>query len=86
MDVEGPLPLGIKGGMVGTMVTSVGLPLMGSIPVVVCVVVMVPLEGILVMMGGKDVGPLPTIPMWKGSGCMPTMGLDEAIKKLGSYW
>ena len=29
MDVEGPLPLGIKGGIVGNMVTSVGLPLMG---------------------------------------------------------
>ena len=62
MDVEGPLPPGKKSGMVGTAVAVVGPTLVGSIPKIVCAMVMVPLEGIPMMMGGKDVGPPPTIP------------------------
>ena len=84
MDVEGPLPLGIKGGMVGTMVDGVGSPLMGSFQTTTCAVVMGPLEGITMMMGGKDVGPPPTIPLWKGSRYAPSMGIDKVVKKGGS--
>ena len=75
MDVEGPLSPVIKGCMVGTMVVGVDLPPVGSIPLAMCVVVMDPLAGISVMMGGKDIGPPPTIPLWKGSGCALSMGL-----------
>ena len=46
MDVEGPLPLGINNGMVGTVVAGAGLPLVGSIPTTVCAVMVVPLAGI----------------------------------------
>ena len=59
---------------------------MGSVPLAVCVVVMGPLVGIPMMMGGKDIGPPPTIPPWKGSGCAPAMGLDGAVNKVGSDW
>ena len=62
MDMEGPVhPSGI-GGMVETMIASVGMPLMGGMPKTMCVVVMGPLEGILVMMGDKEVGPLQNTP------------------------
>ena len=86
MDMEGPLPPGIKGCMVGTTVAGVGLPLVGSIPAAVCAVVMGPLEGIPVMISGKDIGPLPTIPLWKGSGCALAMGLVGAVNKVGLDW
>ena len=66
------------------MVVGAGLPLMGSIPISACAVAMGALARIPVMMGGKDVGPTPTIPPWKGSGCMPAMGLDGAVNKVGS--
>ena len=56
MDVEGPLP---PGGMVETKVDLVGFPLMGGIPIVV---VMGALEGIPMMTGDKDIGPLLTTP------------------------
>ena len=56
MDVEGPLPLGGTGGMVETIVASVGMPLMGGMPIAVCVVIMGPLEGIPMMIGDKHVG------------------------------
>ena len=67
MDMEGPLPPGIQGGMVGTTVAGVGPPVVGNVPAAVCVVEMGPLEGIPVMMGGKDIGPPPTIPLWNGT-------------------
>ena len=62
MDVERPVPLGIYGGTIGIVVDGVGPPLVGSVPTVVCVVVMVPIGGIPMMMGGKDAGPPQTIP------------------------
>ena len=69
MDVEGPLLLGIKGGMVGTMVAGVGPPQVGSVSTTVYGVEMGQLEGIPMMMGGKDIGPPPTITLWKGFEC-----------------
>ena len=70
MSVEGPLPLGIKVGMV--VMTMVGMEplLVGSEPAVVCAVTRVPLgprhiglvEGIPVMIGGMDMSPLLEIP------------------------
>ena len=86
MYVEGLLHPDIKGSMVETTVADVGPPLIGSVPVAVFVVVMSPLEGIPMMMVGKDIGPLKTIPSWKGSICTPTMGIDGVVKKVGSYW
>ena len=86
MDMEGPLPPSGIGGMVETMVASVGMPLMGGMPTTTCVVVMGPLEGIPVMMGDKDVGPFPTTPPSKGSGCVPSVGLDGAVNKVGLDW
>ena len=91
MNMGGPLPPGIKGGMVGTTVSGMGPPLLGSVPASVCVVAMGPLEPepvgpveeILVMMGGKDTCLVPTIPLWKGSGCTPAMGLDGVVNKAG---
>ena len=62
MDVEGSLPPSEMGGMVETTVAGVWMPLMRRIPISACVVVMGPLEGILLMMDDKDVGPLPTTP------------------------
>ena len=62
MDVEGRLPPSGTDGMVETMVASVGMPLMGGMPKTMWVVATVPLEGIPVIMGDKDVGPLPTNP------------------------
>ena len=68
------------------MVDGAGPLLVDIIPTTMCAMVLGPLEGIPVMMGGKDIGPMPTIPPWKGSGCMPTMGLDGVINKLGLDW
>ena len=90
--MEEPLPLGTNGGTVGTTMDGVGPPLVGSKVEKMCTVEKGPLgsepidpvEGIPVMMGGIDTSPLPTIPPWKGSGCAPTMGLDGAVKKVGS--
>ena len=76
---------GMKGGMVGTMVAGVGPPLVGNISRV-CVVVMGLLEGIPMIMDGKDIGPPLNIPPWKGSGCTPAMGLDGVVNKTGSDW
>ena len=42
-----------------------------------------PAKGIPMVMGGKDKIPPPTIPLWKGSRCVPTMGLDRAVHKVG---
>ena len=86
MDVEGPLPPGIKSGIGGTTVADVGPLLVGSIPTTMCVVVMGPLEGIPVMMGGKDVGPPPTMPPWKGYRCVPVKGIDGVVNKVGLDW
>ena len=91
IEVEGPLPKGINGGMVGTMVTGVGTPLVGSGQEIVCVVVNRPLglgpigpvEGIPIMKSGTDTSPLPTISPWKGSRCAPTMGINGTMNKVG---
>ena len=93
MDMEGPLTPCMNGGMVGTMVVGVGPPLVGSGPGAVCVVAKGPLglgpfslvEGILVMMGETDTIPLPTFPPWNILGCALVMGLDGAVKNVGSY-
>ena len=94
MDMEGPLSLGIKVSIVGTMVASVGPPLVCSVLAAMCAVAMVPLEprlvipveGIPIMMGGKDIVPPPTIPLWKGYGCTQAMGLEGEMNKVGSDW
>ena len=66
MIVEGPLPLGMYSGIVGIMGDLVGSPLMGSIPIIEITVVLGPLVGILVIMCGRDMGPLPFTPPKKG--------------------
>ena len=65
------------------MVAGAGLPIMGSVPTAACAVVVRPLVRIPTMMGGKNVGLLPTIALWKGSGRMPTMGLVGEVNKVG---
>ena len=72
--------------MLGIVVADAGLPLVGSIPTVACAVVVVPLVGRPMMMGGRDIVPLPTIPLKKGSGFVPAMGLDGAMNKVGLNW
>ena len=74
MEVEGPIPPCMNGGMVGTMMDRAGPPLFGSGPTTVCEVVRGPLgtrpigptEGISGMTGGTDTSPLLTIPPLKG--------------------
>ena len=61
-------------------------PLMGSVPTVACVVVAVPLEGISVIMGGKDIVPPPLSPLKKGSGLVTAMGLDGAVNRFDLEW
>ena len=72
--------------MVGIFVAIVGLPLVGSVPIVACAVVVVPLAGIHVIIDGKGIGPLPLTPPKKGSRFVPAMGLDGAVNRLGSEW
>ena len=70
IEVEGPLPPGINGGMFGNVVAIMGSPIVGNKPEAMCVVGKGPLvpgpiglvEGMLVMIGGIDVIPLLTIP------------------------
>ena len=38
------------------------------------------------VMGGKYIGPPPTVPPKKGLGFMPAMGLDGAVNKVVSEW
>ena len=66
--------LGRYGGMVGIVVAIVGTLLVGSVP----------LAGILMLMGGRDMGPLPTIPPNKGSIFIPTMGIDSVMNRFNS--
>ena len=74
MEVKGPLPPCMSGGMVGTMVDGVGPPLVGSRPTTVCAVKKGPLgpgfvsqvEGIPRMMGQMDTTPRSTIPPERG--------------------
>ena len=70
----------------GIWVASVGPLLVGSIPKNACIVVLGPLEGIPITMGGKDVDHLLTILLWKGSRNTPAMGLDSEVNKLGLDW
>ena len=70
IDVEGPLPPGINGGMEVVTIVGMGPPLVGSEPTTVCGVQRDPLglgpidpvERIPIMIGGMDVSPLLTIP------------------------
>ena len=59
MEVEGPLPPCINGGMVGTTVARVGPPLVGGGPTTVCAVARIPL-------GPGPVGPVEAIPGMMG--------------------
>ena len=86
MFMEGTLPPGIKGGILGIVVTSAGPLLVGNVPTAACTVVLGPLARATVTMGGKDVGPLSTIPLCKGSKCTPSMGIDWAVNKFNSEW
>ena len=75
-----------QGGILGIVVTSAGPLLVGNVPTAACTVVLGTLARATVTMGGKDVGPPPTIPPWKGPRCTLAMGLDGVVNKLGSYW
>ena len=46
---------------------------------IVCMTVLGPLEGVLVVVWGMDVGPLPITKPKNGSGFAPAMGLDGAV-------
>ena len=48
--------------------------------------VVVPLGGIIMLMGGKDMGPPLIIPLEKGSIFVATMGLDDVVTRFGSKW
>ena len=43
-----------------------------------------PLAGVLVVVWGIDVGPLPITKLENGSGFAPSMGLDGAVCRYGS--
>ena len=86
MVTKGSLPPVMYGGAIRIIGAGVGPPLMGSVPTVACIMVVLPLAGIRVIMGGKDMGPLPITPPKKGSRFMPAMGLDGVVNKLGFDW
>ena len=86
MVVKGSLPPVMYGGAIRIIGAGVGPPLMGSVPTVACIMVVLPLAGMPVIMGGKDMGPLPLTTPKKGSIFMPAMGLEGVVKKLGSDW
>ena len=91
MELEGTMPPCMNGGMVGTTVAGVGLPLVGSEPAAMCAVENGPLgpgpissmEGIPVMMSKTNTSLLSIIPPWKGSGCALAIELDGAVNKVG---
>ena len=58
----------------------------GSKLMIVCMTVLGPPAGVLVVVWGMDVGPLPITKMKNGSGFAPAMGLDGAVCRTGSDW
>ena len=52
----------------------------------VCMVMLGPLVGVLVVVWGVDMGPLPITSPENGSGFAPAMGLDGAVCKSGLDW
>ena len=56
----------------------------GSLLMTVCMTVLGPPIGVLVVVWGVDMGPLPTTTPKNGSGFAPSMGLDGAVCRYGS--
>ena len=50
----------------------------------VCITMLGPPQGLLVIASGVDMGPLAIAMLENGSGFAPTMGLDGAVCKSGS--
>ena len=50
----------------------------------VCITVLGPLGGVLLVVWGMDMGPLPITKPENGFGFAPTMGLDGAVCRSGS--
>ena len=51
---------------------------------IVCMTVLEPPAGVLVVVCGMDVGPLPITKLKNGYGCVPAMGLDGAVCRYDS--
>ena len=51
-----------------------------------CMTVLGPPIGVLVVVWGMDMGPVPITKPKNGSGFVPTMGLDGAVCRSSSYW
>ena len=58
----------------------------GSWLITVCMTMLGPPAGVLVVIWGVDVGPLPTTMPKNGSEFAPSMGLDGAVCISGSDW
>ena len=56
----------------------------GSWIMMVCITMLGPPAGVLVVVCGVDMGPLVITMLENGSGFAPTMGLDGAMCKYGS--
>ena len=52
----------------------------------VCMTIMGPPAGVLVVVWGVDMGPLPIMKLENGSGFAPAMGIDGAVCRSGSDW
>ena len=52
----------------------------------VCLTVLGPLAGVLVVVWGMDVGPFPITKSENGSEFAPSMGLNDAVCRYGSDW
>ena len=52
----------------------------------VCMTVLGPLAGVLVVVWGVEMGPLPITKPKNGSGFAPAMGLDGVVCRSGSDW
>ena len=52
----------------------------------ICMTVLGPLAGVLVVVWGVDMGPLPITKPKNGSRFAPAMGLDDAVCRSGSDW
>ena len=58
----------------------------GSWLMMVCITILGPPTGVLVVSWGAEMGPLPTIMPENGSRFAPAMGLDGAVCRFGSDW
>ena len=56
----------------------------GSCLMTVCMIILGPLAGVLVVVCGVDMGPLAITMPKNGSGFAPAMGLDGAVCRSGS--